>query len=104
MIVMKFGGTSVEDEVAIDRLATIVESRKSRKPVVVVSAMSRVTDSLLSMSKDASAGALPQALRALRQLRQRHLNTLATLTKKRGASDTRDDIRSMFESMQQVLR
>jgi aspartate kinase len=104
MIVMKFGGTSVEDEVAIERLATIVESRKSRKPVVVVSAMSRVTDSLLSMSKDASAGALPQALRALRQLRQRHLNTLAALTKKRGASDTRDDVQSMFESMQQVLR
>ena len=39
MIVMKFGGTSVEDAKAIDRVAAIVEGRLPQKPVVVVSAM-----------------------------------------------------------------
>ena len=40
-VVMKFGGTSVEDAPAISRTARIVEGRLARgqRPVVVVSAM-----------------------------------------------------------------
>ena len=48
MIVMKFGGTSVEDAAAIDRAAEIVCHRLARDPVVVVSAMAKVTDQLVS--------------------------------------------------------
>ena len=47
MIVMKFGGTSVQDAKAIDRVAQIVQGRLADRPVVVVSAMAKVTDSLL---------------------------------------------------------
>ena len=47
-IVMKFGGTSVEDAEAFRRVATIVESRVEQRPVVVVSAMSGMTDALLA--------------------------------------------------------
>jgi len=36
MIVMKFGGTSVESATAIERVASIVRARAARKPVVVV--------------------------------------------------------------------
>ena len=42
MIVMKFGGTSVESAEAIERVAKIVASRGKRSPVVVVSAMAKV--------------------------------------------------------------
>ena len=35
MIVMKFGGTSVENSQAIDRVAAIVKQRLPQKPVVV---------------------------------------------------------------------
>ena len=38
MIVMKFGGTSVEDSDAILRVIEIVKSEILRKPIVVVSA------------------------------------------------------------------
>ena len=46
---MKFGGTSVEDPAAIGRTAEIVAGRVAlgKQPVVVVSAMARVTDQLL---------------------------------------------------------
>ena len=49
MVVMKFGGTSVKDPEAIRRLARIVarEQGISGVPVVVVSAMSGITDQLL---------------------------------------------------------
>ena len=51
---MKFGGTSVEDAAAIDRVATIVKSRLAEQPFVVVSAMAKVTDQLLAMAAAAS--------------------------------------------------
>ena len=46
-IVMKFGGTSVEDASAFRRVAEIVAERRDLRPVVVVSAMSGMTDALL---------------------------------------------------------
>ncbi len=46
LVVMKFGGTSVEDPTAIDRTAAIVAGRVAagKQTVVVVSAMAKVTD------------------------------------------------------------
>jgi aspartate kinase len=101
---MKFGGTSVEDAVAIKRTATIVAARLGHKPVVVVSALARVTDSLLAMAKAAAEGSLPDALKTLRQLKQRHLSVLAGLAKGKIEADAKADIQLHFDSMQQVLR
>ena len=58
VVVMKFGGTSVEDPAAIGRTAAIVAGRAAngKSPVVVVSAMAKVTDSLLAMGKAAGGG------------------------------------------------
>ena len=46
--VMKFGGTSVSDARAFENVAQIVAARIQLEPVVVVSAMSGVTDALLA--------------------------------------------------------
>jgi len=46
--VMKFGGTSVGDVAAFQRVFHVVSSQIEKRPVVVVSAMTRVTDALLS--------------------------------------------------------
>lgn len=69
MIVMKFGGTSVESAAAIERVAGIVQSRIARKPVVVVSAMGKTTNRLLEMASKACAGDRPQAGVLLASLR-----------------------------------
>src|SRR5688572_12160259 len=53
-IVMKFGGTSVADATAFENVARIVESERESAPVVVVSAMSGVTDRLLAAANIAS--------------------------------------------------
>jgi len=104
MIVMKFGGTSVEDGKAIDRVAQIVSARLDQKPVVVVSAMSRITDSLVAMSRLAASGSLTEALRLLRQVRQRHLVVLGSLVKPKAEGSVREDLQALFEALQQVLR
>jgi aspartate kinase len=56
-LVMKFGGTSVQDAAAIRRLAAIVQGH-ARRPVVVVSALSRVTDELSGLARAAHDGAM----------------------------------------------
>ena len=58
LVVMKFGGTSVEDPAAIGRTAEIVAGRVAlgKTPVVIVSAMARVTDQLLRAAKCAASG------------------------------------------------
>ena len=47
-LVMKFGGTSVADAAALENVARIVATARAASPIVVVSAMSGVTDSLLA--------------------------------------------------------
>jgi aspartate kinase len=104
MIVMKFGGTSVEDARAISRLADIVKSRLDRKPVVIVSAMAKVTDSLVAMSHAAASGALPDALKLLRQLKQRHLTVLSDLVNGKREAELKEEVQQHFDSLQDVLR
>ena len=78
MIVMKFGGTSVESAAAISRVAGIVHARVDRRPVVVVSAMGKTTNRLLALAADAVAGRRDEALEQLRTLREYHFeNALA---------------------------
>ena len=73
MIVMKFGGTSVESAEAIERVTGIVKSRLDRKPVVVVSAMGKTTNRLLKIANLAIAGQRDAALGELMSLRDYHL-------------------------------
>ena len=73
MIVMKFGGTSVESAAAIERVRKIVESRLDRRPVVVVSAMGKTTNKLLEIAHLAVGGERDQALSKLLDLRDFHL-------------------------------
>jgi aspartate kinase len=71
---MKFGGTSVGDVAAFDRVAGIVASQSERSPVVVVvSAMTKVTDTLLAAFDLAKNGKYDDAIESLEPHFQRHL-------------------------------
>jgi aspartate kinase len=72
MIVMKFGGTSVESAAAIERVASIVRARAARKPVVVVSAMGKTTNKLLAIANAAIAGNRAEYLAQIHDLRDFH--------------------------------
>ena len=73
MIVMKFGGTSVESHEAISRVTNIVQRFQSRNPIVVVSAMGKTTNKLLVTAQEAAAGRREQALALVDELRSYHL-------------------------------
>ena len=72
MIVMKFGGTSVESAAAIERVAGIVKNRADRDPVVVVSAMGKTTNKLLAVANTALKGAREEYLAQIHALRDYH--------------------------------
>ena len=79
MIVMKFGGTSVQDATAINQVAEIVKSKIDKKPVVVVSAMSKVTDTLLRIAQTAHERDYEEAKKIINELCERHLKTTGEL-------------------------
>jgi aspartate kinase len=73
MIVMKFGGSSLESASAIQNVVSIVNSFRGENPVVVVSAMGKTTDRLLNIGTLAAAGKFPAALSELQALERFHL-------------------------------
>ncbi len=104
MIVMKFGGTSVEDAKAITRVAEIVKERVEQHPVVVVSAMAKVTDTLLTMARAAGAGDRKAALKLCRSLQERHYNTASELLGTARFTDFHSELGSDFELLDELLR
>jgi len=74
MIVMKFGGTSVANYEAISRTINIVRGKLEEKPIVVVSALSKVTDLLYKISDNAAEGNKAAADEKLSELRRRHID------------------------------
>src|SRR5215475_13775966 len=103
-IVMKFGGTSVGDSQAIGRAVSIVRQRLTERPVVVVSAMAKVTDQLLEMARAAGAGDRKSALRLARNLRERHYNTAGELLGTALFTEFHSDLGTEFEELEELLR
>src|SRR3989338_7337278 len=56
MLVMKFGGTSVGNAKSISQAAAIVKSRLKNKPIVVVSAVAKMTDCLIALCHESLKG------------------------------------------------
>ncbi len=104
MIIMKFGGTSVEDAEAIDRAAHIVGSRIQHAPVVVVSALAKVTDQLLGMARHAGAGDREAALDLSRSVRERHYNVAGELLGTGLFTQFHAELEAEFDALDELLR
>lgn len=70
---MKFGGTSVGDVAAFERVFHIVSTQIERRPVLVVSAMTKVTDALLAAFETAKKGEFAEAISSLEPHFERHV-------------------------------
>ena len=79
MLVMKFGGTSVANFEAITRTIFIIGGKLDQKPVVVVSALSKVTDLLYRISDAAASRNEVETRELLVQLRKRHTDLAGEL-------------------------
>ncbi len=112
MIVMKFGGTSVADRAAIERLVSIVRASRQvaiqpeaadwRGPIVVVSALGGVTDRLLGIAAEAGAGDHEGALANLRVLRERHLEVAGVVGSESDRRDVEALVNREFDDLERV--
>jgi len=109
MIVMKFGGTSVADATAMLRTISIVESKLSQKPVMVVSACAKVTDGLYEVIQLAEACKQESAADAIAALKARHLgivddlNATFTAVNERKNREIRGKIDRIFTTLKEHL-
>jgi len=71
MVVMKFGGTSVEDARAFRNVCEIIAEREAPHPLVIVSAPAGVTNILLRLAEMASTGDVTTTLDEVGKLRSR---------------------------------
>lgn len=104
MIVMKFGGTSVESAEAIERVSKIVASRIKQSPLVVVSAMAKVTDQLVAMGNTAATGDCSHALVSLEALRERHHQTAKALLGEKRAAALAPKLHAHFVDLENFVR
>ena len=103
---MKFGGTSVEDAQAMKRTAGIVQGRRERglEAVVVVSAMAKVTDLLVSAASAAGRGDKAGSLAIGARLRHRHIDTAAALLEAERFSRLQAALHQEFDALDDLLR
>jgi aspartate kinase len=107
MVVQKFGGTSVADPEAIRRLIEIVRTartRDGRGPVVVVSAMSKVTDGLLAIASTAGAGRPGDALPRVDELRERHATAVRALVTGPAQTPLLAHMAGQFDQLADIVR
>jgi aspartate kinase len=101
---MKFGGTSVADAAAMTRVVDIVRSqwrsqpKGTPPPVVVVSALSKVTDGLIRTIGFARGGDVEKASALVGELLGRHIGIAMTLTTGQRSDDLQKALREQFAS------
>src|SRR5205085_6458455 len=103
MIVMKFGGTSVEDAASIERVTEIIKARLSLRPVVVVSAMGKTTRKLLQAAEASAAGDRSTTLAVVAELKTRHLSEARTLVKSTAERAVFSIIDRHFDELKKLL-
>lgn len=87
MIIMKFGGSSIKDADAIKNVCTIIEKHIDRHPLIVLSALSGVTDMLIHAVQKAIRQEESESEDILQKIRIRHLNVIESLFSDKQAAD-----------------
>ncbi len=103
-ILMKFGGTSVENAKAILNLISIVKSKKEQgfAPILVASAMGKMTDRLLFCANLAKENHLEKAKEIVRdEIRILHFNTVGVLLK---GAENEEEIRRKLDLFLEELK
>src|ERR1700733_11667688 len=104
MIVMKFGGTSVESAAAIERVAGIVKARLERRPIVVVSAMGKTTNKLLALAQAAIKGQKDDYIRQLHDLRDFHSREARQMVPLARRAELDRSLDEQFQEMTELVK
>ena len=85
-------------------VAAIVRERLEERPVVVVSALAKITDQLLAMASAAGAGQREKALELSRAARERHYNCASDLLGTHAFEQIAPELEADFDGLDELLR
>lgn len=103
MIVMKFGGSSLESGAAIQRVGEIIRGRLARHPVVVVSAMGKTTNALLAMAAEAAKGKRAEAFAQLRSIEEFHRRESLSIVTEANRSELETVLSEHFRDLGEIV-
>src|SRR6201996_8012599 len=102
MKVLKFGGTSVGSIASIQTLLDILKNEKGENPVVVLSAMSGVTNLLVSMAEGAANGV--DFTDKLAELETRHFDVVKSLLNVQNQNPAFTRLKIFFNQLEDLLQ
>jgi aspartokinase len=96
--IMKFGGSSLGNGGRILHVANIVKSMsRNRRIVVIVSAMSKITDSLISIFNKYKSGDILESLGEVRNIYDIHKKALLDLNlDEKNSKEAEDCLKNLF--------
>jgi aspartate kinase len=104
MIICKFGGTSVQDAEAMERVAGIIQKQLKQKPVVIASAMGKTTNGLLEAARTAAMGKRQEALDLLHKLKEKHLKEAQRLGLPDSGAGVFEETNAQFKDMSNIIK
>ncbi len=104
MIVMKFGGTSVKDAGRMDKVLDIAQAVSDRAPVVVASAMAKVTDTLQSIARLSEQGKEREAKQLLKELKARHVSEAGKFLTAENKEQCFNTLNEYFRSLESIAK
>jgi aspartate kinase len=104
-IVMKFGGNLMDGAERIDHSSNLVVDRvkKGDEVIVVVSAMSSVTDELIYMAECARIGEIEKVRSKIEELERRHIDTARKICSGEILNEIEQKIKSTISLLDQCL-
>jgi len=102
MKILKFGGTSVGSIASIQTLLNILQHEKGEKPVVVLSAMSGVTNLLAFMAEEAAKG--NEFTAQLAELERRHFEVVKSLLDIQHQNPAYTRLKIHFNQLEELLQ
>jgi len=104
MIVLKFGGTSVQNAEMMDKTLKIAQSQIERGPVLVSSAMSKVTDQLQEIAKLLGGGKEAEAESILCAINERHLACARAFLTEKNLGACESDIAAVVSELRAFIK
>jgi aspartate kinase len=104
MIVLKFGGTSVQNAQMMDATLSIVEQQRERAPVLVSSAMSKVTDQLQEIARLVGEGRQAESEALLDSVLERHLSCARSFLKGQHLVRCEQDLVAVASELRAIIK
>jgi aspartate kinase len=103
MKVFKFGGASINSKERIENVATIIESYKGEKVLIIISAMGKITNALEKVAEAFYSGDKEAALSLFDNIKEEHLSLLARLTGVNKQRQSRAGLNDLFTEVEWLL-